>query len=127
MPIDELHRIRYGWTTGPAGPSQQGDGSFVPLASSFTEPQALALWERRVGPWLRTAPEGRRPPPSLFYTSFKEDAVLIHRRRTREPTGETANLLIGPIDVLTPRVALGLHNGVWCGRKGLAGETAKIA
>lgn len=85
---------------------------FGPVSSSLVGTPTLQLWQARIEPWLRTRPGGS-PPPSLFYGTFTEDAVLIRRIQSAEPASASAHVLIGPVGVLTPKLALELREWRW--------------
>lgn len=107
MTSTAFQQIVYRWT--PRCPFDAEAGyEFWPVSWSYDALAALRMWDRRVRPWLRTAAKGT-PSPSLFYTVFDDDAVLIRRDQQGGVTGAVAHLLIGPRDELTPMLALELR------------------
>ncbi|TDC67153.1 hypothetical protein E1200_15525 [Actinomadura sp. GC306] len=105
-----LHQTQYRWgTTGRLG--EMPKAGLWPVASSL-DPSAtaeLSRWHDRIEPWLR----GGEPDSGCFYAAFGAEAVLIRRARPGLEDSTTAHLLFGSAGVLTPRLALELHDWTW--------------
>jgi hypothetical protein len=110
MAAAEINQIIYRGATR----DDAGRVAFGPTAASFRGGYPLQMWhgrlERRLG-----GPAPASSPSALFYSTFDEDAALVHRSGSGAPEGRdaVAHVLIGPATLLTPRLALGLRDWVW--------------
>lgn len=102
--LDAVHQVFFGL--------RSGDGVTV-LAHTMSDREALP-WLSKLKDHVRLLPWETSMPPekTLSYYQFGEQAVVLRRSQAGASLGRNnAQALIGPIKVLTPRVALGLDSG----------------
>jgi hypothetical protein len=98
--------------------SLRGHNGVGPVATSL-EPDALAVWDDRLGPlvWARAADPGQPAEPGFVYLDFGEESVLLRKMSVRDPQGRPGSTLtyalIGSTRVLTPATALALCASSW--------------
>jgi hypothetical protein len=107
--MDGINQVFFSW-------SHDGPGLAI-FAHSFADPVDAKRWQHRLNPHLRLQPMAGHelPKTALSYLAFDDGyAAVLRRVDTGYSTGRNnSHALIGPVDVLSAPVALGL--GQWSG------------
>src|SRR5688572_30092012 len=106
-----IHQVVMGWTDG-RGRREPGFGV---LASSLERDQLEASrWEERLRAWGRMEhARSAGPPPehTIAYLNWPDDTAAVLFRTgapNRNARQDRCHCLVGPVDTLTARLALGL-------------------
>ncbi|WP_433607451.1 hypothetical protein ACQP2P_32825 [Dactylosporangium sp. CA-139114] len=111
-----IEQIVFRWRARSAAAGNDGVG---PDATSLPE-SAVAWWDERLALRITRAP-GRNERPSLAYLRVEGHGVILHKVPARDdknrPGAAIAHALIGPAELVTVQLALGLeHWPRWAGR-----------
>ncbi|WP_432842998.1 hypothetical protein [Dactylosporangium sp. CA-092794] len=116
--MSRIDQIVFRWRARPQPGAHDGVG---PDAWSLPE-SSVAWWDERLALRITRAP-GRNDRPSLAYLRIDGSGVVLHKVPARDdknrPGAAIAHALIGPDDLVTVQLALGLEDWPgWAGRNG---------
>jgi hypothetical protein len=106
---DEIHQIVFSWSMR----SLLGDAGVGPVAASVGSGE-LSYWHDTLRAFASMVDSDHRPRPpwSLCYLGFGQDAAIVRRSRGLDALSrsDVAHVLIGPATELTARLCLGTVN-----------------